>query len=76
MKHSRFVLIWMLCGIALLWAAAVPGSAQEGDVTFEATPTLRNSLNAPPPPLIAGGPAPDLELLYSSEVRGFYQPCG
>ena len=77
MRRSRFVLLWLLCGMALLWAA-VPGNAQEEqeDVTFDAKPTLKNPLSAAPPPLIAGGPAPDLEIVYSSEVRGFYQPCG
>lgn len=30
----------------------------------------------PPEPLIKGGPEPDLEILFTSDVRGFYQPCG
>ena len=30
----------------------------------------------PPEPLVRAGPEPDLEVLFTSEVRGFYQPCG
>lgn len=30
----------------------------------------------PPEPLVRGGPEPDLEMLFTSEVHGFYQPCG
>ena len=26
--------------------------------------------------LVRGGPAPDLEILFTAEARGFYQPCG
>ena len=43
---------------------------------IEAKPTIKSRFAPPPPPLVAGGPAPDIELLHSSEVRGFYQPCG
>ena len=27
-------------------------------------------------PLVAAGPEPDLEILFTCEVMGFYQPCG
>ena len=27
-------------------------------------------------PLVAPGPAPDVEILFSSEVLGYYEPCG
>jgi len=30
----------------------------------------------PPEPLVAPGPAPDLEVLLTSAVQGYYQPCG
>jgi hypothetical protein len=30
----------------------------------------------PPEPLVAPGPAPDVEILLTSAVQGFYQPCG
>jgi hypothetical protein len=30
----------------------------------------------PPEPLVRPGPEPDLELLFTSDVQGFYQPCG
>jgi hypothetical protein len=78
MKPLRFVLSWILFGAALLWATALPGGAQQESpqLTFEDKPTLQSRSNIPPPPLVTGGPAPDLELLYSSEVRGYYQPCG
>ncbi len=78
MKHLRFVLSWTLFGAAVLWATALPGGAQQepAELIFEAKPTIQNRPTVPPPPLVAGGPAPDIELLYSSEVRGYYQPCG
>jgi hypothetical protein len=78
MKRTRFVLWWTLFGAAVLWATALPGGAQQepAELILEAEPTIRNRPNVPPPALVAGGPAPDIELLYSSEVGGFYQPCG
>ncbi len=78
MKRTRFVLSWTLFGAAVLWATALPGGAQQepAELIIEAEPTVRNLLSVPPPPLVAGGPPPDIELLYSSEVRGYYQPCG
>ena len=30
----------------------------------------------PPGPLLEPGPVPDLEILFSSDVQGYYQPCG
>ena len=30
----------------------------------------------PPEPLVAPGPAPDVEVLLTSAVQGYYQPCG
>jgi len=30
----------------------------------------------PPEPVVPPGPEPDVEILFSSEVKGFYQPCG
>lgn len=30
----------------------------------------------PPEPLVAPGPPPDLEILLTSAVQGYYQPCG
>jgi hypothetical protein len=30
----------------------------------------------PPEPLVAPGPTPDLEILLTSAVQGYYQPCG
>ncbi len=78
MKRTRFVLSWTLFGAAVLWATALPGGTQQepAELTFEAEPTIQNRPTVPPPPLVAGGPAPDIDLLYSSEVRGYYQPCG
>jgi hypothetical protein len=33
---------------------------------------------APPEPvaLVAGGPAPDLDLLFTAQVAGWIEPCG
>ena len=78
MKRTRFFLSWSLLGAAVLWATTLPGGAQQepAELVFEAKATIQNRPTVPPPPLVAGGPAPDIELLYSSEVRGYYQPCG
>ena len=31
---------------------------------------------AQPQPTLAGGPAPDLDLLYTAQVAGWIEPCG
>jgi len=78
MKNLRSVIFWTLFGAAVLWVAALPSGAQQNpaELTIDAEPTLLSRPSVPPPALVAGGPAPDLELLYSSEVHGYYQPCG
>lgn len=41
-------------------------------------PSQGQSLAQPTPPLpaIAGGPAPDLDLLFTAQVTGWIEPCG
>jgi len=55
---------------AALLALAVPvvmwGQAEQG-----------TSLPAPQfKPTVAGGPAPDLDLLFTAQVAGWIEPCG
>jgi len=46
---------------AVMWGQAEPGS----------------SLPAPQfNPAVAGGPAPDLDLLFTAQVAGWIEPCG
>ena len=41
---------------------------------------LPNLPQQPPPPepvaQVAGGPAPDLDLLFTAQVAGWIEPCG
>jgi hypothetical protein len=51
-------------GMALLAVAADP-------------PAQPISVAAPiMPPLLAAGPTPDLDLLFSAQVAGWVEPCG
>jgi hypothetical protein len=46
---------------AVMWGQAEPGT----------------SLPAPQfNPAVAGGPAPDLDLLFTAQVAGWIEPCG
>lgn len=78
MKSVPRWLSWVLLSVLALGLAALPSGAQQNSlgVVLEGEPTIKGRSSVPPPALVAGGPAPDLEILYSSEVRGFYQPCG
>ena len=40
------------------------------------TVSILPSGTKPPEPLVNPGPEPDVEILFTSEVRGYYQPCG
>lgn len=73
---SRAALSGLAIGVALalvtlpasLAARDGQAGAPEGAPLSVAMPTL-------PPPL-ASGPAPDLELLFTSQVAGWIEPCG
>ena len=74
MKLSRSSARWMLPAAALLTGLAVaqvptaPGSP--------AAPSVPRTLNVPDGALIAAGPAPELDLLYTGDVVGFIEDCG
>ena len=57
----------------LLAMVAVLALAQQG---LKDQPAVRILPPQPVQPLVAAGPEPDLEILFTSEVMGFYQPCG
>ena len=65
---------WMLPAVTLiagLAAAQVPPSAGA-----PAAPAVPRTLNVPDGALIAAGPAPELDLLYTGDVIGFIEDCG
>jgi hypothetical protein len=57
----------------LLQAQAPPGVGPRPGVIPNLPPQP-----APPEPvaLVAGGPAPDLDLLFTAQVAGWIEPCG
>lgn len=73
MKLTRRILPVLLAFVAL-WAFTAPVAQQtqgSGD-----KPVIQLLTPVRQDPLVRLGPAPDLEILFSSEVRGYYQPCG
>jgi hypothetical protein len=56
------------CGLAAVGGADTPRG--------EEAPAIQLRGQGPPVPLVAPGPAPDVEILFSSEVLGYYEPCG
>jgi len=76
--------------LALVWLSGgstapsgTGGSARQGAANDEVikvrpgtVPAVEIHAAAPPEPLVAPGPAPDLEILLTSVVQGYYQPCG
>lgn len=59
-------------------AAAFPQAGPEGQLKIRPgqVPAVEILPATPPEPLIPPGPAPDLEILFTSQVQGYYQPCG
>jgi hypothetical protein len=41
-----------------------------------APPSIPRSLDVPGGSLVAAGPAPELDLLYTGDVVGYIEPCG
>jgi len=76
--------------LALVWVswgsstpAGTTGSATQRAANDEVikvrpgtVPAVEIHPATPPEPLVAPGPAPDLEILLTSVVQGYYQPCG
>ena len=77
MSARRIAVPALIAGSVLLAASFLAG-AQEGEQQprVRGIPSVRILPAQPPEPLVTLGPVPDLEILFSSEVRGFYQPCG
>ncbi len=76
-KHSRRysrLIIPALFASAVLWTWGSP-TAQQKQVTGD-KPIVQLVPTARPEPLVRRGPAPDVEILFASEVKGYYQPCG
>ena len=63
--------------VVALALAAVPASVLARDAQAGAPPAAPQSVAMPTqdPPL-APGPVPDLELLFTSQVAGWIEPCG
>jgi hypothetical protein len=69
----------LACGFAVL--TAVLSQAQAPPPGVPPRPGVIPNLPpqpAPPEPvaLVAGGPAPDLDLLFTAQVAGWIEPCG
>ena len=60
----------LLLLLATTWLAGAPQTRPEDLKPIRILPPQ------PREPLVRAGPEPDLEILFTSEVRGFYQPCG
>jgi len=63
--------------VAALALAALPASVNARDGQAGAPPQAPQSVVMPTldPPL-AAGPVPDLDLLFTSQVAGWVEPCG
>ena len=71
MNSRRSIAAWMLPAsllIAGICAAQAPPPP--------AAPSIPRSLNVPDGALIAAGPAPELDLLYTGDVIGYLEDCG
>jgi len=66
-----------LCGFTIATVAILIaiGSPATGAPPAGGTPGSSLPLELTPPP-ITGGPAPDLALVFSSQVAGWIEPCG
>ena len=84
MISPRFSLRWMLpvalliAGIATAHAppAAAPAAPPAPPVAPPGAPKVPRTLDVPAGALVAPGPAPELELLYTGDAIGFIEPCG
>jgi hypothetical protein len=87
MISPRSLLRWMLpavllaAGVATAQApapaapAAAPAAAAPAPVPADA-PRVPRTLDIPDNALVAAGPAPQLDILYTGDVIGFIEPCG
>lgn len=80
MISPRFRLRWML-PVALLIAGiataqAPPAAAPAAPPAPPGAPKVPRTLDVPAGALVAPGPAPELELLYTGDAIGFIEPCG
>jgi len=72
---KRFArLPWALAAAAIL-ALPTPQSTAQQPRPKDLVP-VRILPPQPEQPLVMAGPEPDLEVLFTSEVLGYYQPCG
>ena len=75
----RPALLATLSAVALMAMAVGIHAAQQSNTEKRSrsqVPSVRIIPATPPLPLVRPGPVPDLEILFSCDVRGFYQPCG
>jgi hypothetical protein len=57
--------------------ALAPASAPAPAATpAAAAPTIPRTLDIPNGALVAPGPAPEVDLLYTGDVIGYIEPCG
>jgi hypothetical protein len=60
------------------WLAFVAGAVTlaAAQVPAPPAPSVPRSLDIPDNALIAPGPAPEVDVLYTGDVNGFIEPCG
>ena len=79
MSFRRSSLSWLLAAAALatgLVVAAPASAPAPAAAAAPAAPVVPRSLDVPDGALVAGGAAPELDLLYTGDVIGFIEPCG
>jgi hypothetical protein len=66
----------LLLSATLPFAVAQAKKEEQLKVRPGQVPSVEIIPAVPPEPLLPPGPPPDLEILFTSQVQGFYQPCG
>ena len=79
MSFRRSSLSWLFAAAALATGLVVAAPASvpaPAAAAAPVAPVLPRSLEVPDGALIAGGGAPEVDLLYTGDVIGFIEPCG
>jgi hypothetical protein len=74
-RCSSLVVLPFLVLVARAAAAQAPPPAAAAAAPA-AAPTVPRTLDVPDNALVAGGKAPEVELVYTGDVIGYIEPCG
>lgn len=79
-RHGARTRVGALAALAALLALPLfgAGPAVPAPPAGQSQPVQAQSLppGTQPLPTIAGGPAPDLDLVFTAQVTGWIEPCG